>query len=375
MEMNRQMTFELRIPESGESITEVQIAEWRKQEGDAVEKEEIVVEIETDKASMELPSPVSGTLIEIVKENGETVSVGEVIARIMEASEREEHPEDKTSSQKKEPRAKESTTSKKREKEARKEAEKEDDVSVAKIRPARAQKSANREEEKVPMTMLRRRIAERLVRAQQTSALLTTFNEIDMSAVMDMRSEYGPAFRQKHGVKLGLMSFFVKVVIEALKPVPALNAEIQDNHIVYKNYYDIGIAVSAQQGLVVPVLRAADQMSFAEIEVGIADFAERARIKKLAVNELQDGTFTISNGGVYGSLLSTPIVNPPQSGILGLHAIQDRPVAREGNVVIRPMMYIALTYDHRIVDGREAVTFLKNVKKLIEMPALMLIEV
>ncbi|WP_024119109.1 dihydrolipoyllysine-residue succinyltransferase, partial [Thermus thermophilus] len=229
--------------------------------------------------------------------------------------------------------------------------------------------------EAVPMTPLRRRIAERLLMVRQTTAMLTTFNEADMSAVIALRKEFGEAFQKKYGVKLGFMSFFVKAVVQALKEIPELNAEIRDNHIVYHRYYDIGIAVGGGEGLVVPVIRDADRLSFAEIEQKIADFAERARTKKLKPEELMGGTFTITNGGIYGSLNSTPLLNPPQVGILGMHAIQERPVVRDGQVVIRPMMYLALSYDHRIVDGREAVTFLRRVKELIENPARLLLEV
>jgi len=234
------------------------------------------------------------------------------------------------------------------------------------------------------MTLLRRRIAERLVEAQHNAALLTTFNEIDMSAVLELRRQHGEAFQKKYGVKLGIMSLFVKAAIDALKQFPQVNAEIRNlegpdgrvvPHIVYRNYYDIGVAVSTDHGLVVPVLRNAERMSLAEVELAIADLATRARERKLTVEELSGGTFTISNGGVFGSLMSTPIVNPPQSGILGLHAIQERPVARQGQVVIRPMMYVALTYDHRIIDGRESVTFLRRIKECIEDPARMLLEI
>jgi 2-oxoglutarate dehydrogenase E2 component (dihydrolipoamide succinyltransferase) len=225
------------------------------------------------------------------------------------------------------------------------------------------------------MSRLRRTVAERLVQAQNSAALLTTFNEIDMQNVIALRKEYGETFQQKYNVKLGFMSFFVKACIDALKQFPAVNAEIRENNIVYHNYYDIGVAVGSGKGLVVLVLRNAERMSFAEVEVAVGDFGRRAKENKLKVEELQGGTFTISNGGIYGSLLSTPIVNPPQSGILGMHAIQERPVAREGHVVIRPMMYVALTYDHRIIDGREAVSFLKRVKEAIENPTRMLIEV
>src|SRR5690349_9396870 len=232
-----------------------------------------------------------------------------------------------------------------------------------------------REEQVVPMTPIRRRIAERLVEAQKNAALLTTFNQADMSAVMGLRKQHQESFQAKYEIKLGLMSFFVKAVIEALKMIPQVNAEVRGHDIVYRNYYDIGIAVGGGKGLVVPILRNAERLSFADVEKAVADFAQRAEANQLKVDELQGGTFTISNGGVYGSMLSTPIVNPPQSGVLGLHAIEDRPVAHEGIVVIRPMMYLALTYDHRIVDGREAVTFLKRIRSLMEEPMRMLVEI
>jgi 2-oxoglutarate dehydrogenase E2 component (dihydrolipoamide succinyltransferase) len=225
------------------------------------------------------------------------------------------------------------------------------------------------------MSPLRKKIAERLVQAQQTAALLTTFNEVDMSAVMALRNEYKDTFEKKYGVRLGFMSFFVKAAIDALKTIPQLNAEIRGTDIVYKNYYDIGVAVSTPKGLVVPVLRNTERMSFAEVEKAIGEFGKRAGENKIMPEELQGGTFTISNGGVFGSLMSTPIVNPPQSGVLGMHSIQERPIAKNGQVVIAPMMYIALTYDHRIVDGREAVTFLKRIKDAVENPARMLLEV
>lgn len=235
--------------------------------------------------------------------------------------------------------------------------------------------AANREEEIVPMTPMRRAIAQRLLEAQHNAALLTTFNEIDLLEVNNLRKQYRDRFQEKYGVRLGFMSFFVKAVVDALKRFPQLNAEIRGTDIVYRNHYDIGIAVSSQKGLVVPVLRDADRMSFSDIEAMISDFGERAQKNRIHLEELEGGTFTISNGGVFGSLLSTPIVNPPQSGVLGLHAIQDRPVVREGQIVIRPMMYVALTYDHRIVDGREAVTFLKRIKEVIEEPARLMMEI
>ena len=233
---------------------------------------------------------------------------------------------------------------------------------------------ATRREESQPMSMLRRTIAARLVQAQQTAALLTTFNEIDMFPVMELRKKHKDGFEQRHGAKLGFMSFFTKATVEALKRFPAINAEIRENHLIYKKYYDVGIAIGSGKGLVVPVLRDCDKLNFAEIEKGIAGFAAKAKDGKLAPSDMEGGTFTITNGGVYGSLMSTPIVNPPQSGVLGLHAIQDRPIALNGQVVIRPMMYVALTYDHRIVDGREAVTFLRTIKELIEDPSRLLLD-
>ena len=235
--------------------------------------------------------------------------------------------------------------------------------------------AAGREEEAVPMSLIRRKIAERLLQAQNAMALLTTFNEVDMSAVQQLRQQHRERFQEKYQIKLGFMSFFTKATVEALKEFPALNAEVREKQIVYRNYFDIGIAIGAGKGLVVPMLRSAERMSFAEIERTVADFAERAKANRIRPEELEGGTFTITNGGIYGSLLSTPIVNPPQSGVLGLHTIQDRPVAREGQVVIRPMMYLALTYDHRIVDGREAVTFLRRIREIIEEPARLLLEV
>jgi len=243
------------------------------------------------------------------------------------------------------------------------------------LRAVAAPRAAARAEEVVPMTSLRRRIAERLVQAKQDAALLTTFNEVDMSAVMQLRKQHGEGFKERHGVKLGFMSFFVRASVDALRAFPAINAEIRGTDIVYKHYFDIGVAVGSGKGLVVPVLRDADRLGFADIEKAIADFGTRAQAGKLKPDEMQGGTFTISNGGIYGSMLSTPIVNPPQSAVLGMHAIQERPVGVDGQVVLRPMMYLALTYDHRLVDGREAVTFLRRIKDCLESPARMLLEV
>jgi 2-oxoglutarate dehydrogenase E2 component (dihydrolipoamide succinyltransferase) len=418
------MPVELRVPASGESVTEAQIGEWLKAAGDHVRQDEPVVVLETDKASLELPAPVSGVLVRILKQKGETVRVGEVIAHLEEAAApepasapaappapprgREPAPEPAVSPVGDAPRvmpaarrllaehgvAAEQVTATGPGARLLKEdvlrhleeaAVPEAAAPTSPPGPPAAERAPAavapppavgvREEEAVPMSVLRRRVAERLVQAQQTAALLTTFNEIDMAAVLALRRAHQEAFQQRYQVKLGIMSFFVKAVIEALKLIPELNAEIRGTDIVYRNYHDIGIAVGGGRGLVVPVLRDAERLSFGAIETAIADFARRAQANRLTLEELQGGTFTISNGGVYGSLLSTPIVNPPQSGILGLHVIQDRPVARDGQVVVRPMMYVALTYDHRIVDGREAVSFLRHVKACVEEPARILIEV
>jgi 2-oxoglutarate dehydrogenase E2 component (dihydrolipoamide succinyltransferase) len=315
------------------------------------------VVIETEKVTVELPAPATGKITTMLKQKGEKASIGDVIGYM-------------------EPNG----TGAARETPARPSPVASVDVPrrVEESQPVQAKPAvakSGREEQVVPMTPIRRRIAERLVEAQKSAALLTTFNQVDMSAVMSLRKRHQETFHAKYQIKLGLMSFFVKATIEALKEIPQLNAEVRGHDIVYRNYYDIGIAVGGGKGLVVPVLRGTERMSFAEIEKAIADFAHRAQANQLKVDELQGGTFTISNGGVYGSMLSTPIVNPPQSGVLGLHAIEDRPVARDGAVVVRPMMYVALTYDHRIVDGREAVTFLKRIKEIIEDPARMLLEI
>jgi 2-oxoglutarate dehydrogenase E2 component (dihydrolipoamide succinyltransferase) len=426
------MPLELKVPTVGESITEVEIGGWLKKQGEVVQKDEPVVTLESEKATVELPAPETGTITQVLKQKGEVAKVGEVIAYLEKDGQAKtpQKPAEKKADEKPElksapepgsiaraasdsggaPRAAtESKTSEKRVMPAAQRALEERGLSAEKVEAtgpggrllkedvlghvqAKEQTSAatraqipasspqpgpspDRQEEVIPMSRLRRTVAERLVQAQHAAALLTTFNEIDMSAVMALRKEYGDAFQQKYNVKLGFMSFFVKACIDALKQFPALNAEVRGANIVYHNFYDIGVAIGSGKGLVVPVLRNAERMSFAEIEIAIGDFARRAKENKLKVDELQGGTFTISNGGVYGSLLSTPIVNPPQSGVMGLHAIQERPVAREGNVVIRPMMYISLTYDHRLVDGREAVSCLKRIKEAIESPARLLIEV
>src|SRR6266404_5271652 len=405
------MAIELKIPEVGESITEVEIGEWLKKKGELVRKDEAVVTLESEKATVELPAPESGTLTEVLKKKGEVARVGEVIAYLEKDGSKttpgkpaerpaEAEPERAAALKTIETRvmpAAERVLAERGLKPAEVEATgpggrllKEDVERTSerpKVEPAISspgsaastatprESSDGRQEEVVPMSRLRRTVAERLVAAQHSAALLTTFNEIDMGQVSDLRKEHGEAFQKRYQVKLGFMSFFVKACIDALKQFPALNAEIRGTDVVYHNYFDIGVAIGSGKGLVVPVLRNAERMSFAQIEVAIGDFARRAKENKLKVEELQGGTFTISNGGVYGSMLSTPIVNPPQSGILGLHAIQERPVARDGNVVIRPMMYVALTYDHRVVDGREAVSCLKRIKESIESPARILMEV
>jgi 2-oxoglutarate dehydrogenase E2 component (dihydrolipoamide succinyltransferase) len=407
------MTVEVKVPSVGESVTEVTIDKWIKGEGEAIERDKTVAVLESEKATVELPAEASGTLTRILKKSGETAQVGETIAIIdtdgkptASATQSSAPKEAKAASAAPASPAPASTPAAKKAaastpppkakadakspppavEEARPASQappappKEQAVEsngTAEESPTKAavQGEAGREEEVVPMTRLRRTLAKRLVDVQQTAALLTTFNEIDMSEVMALRKQHGEAFLQKHNVKLGFMSFFVKAVVDALKQTPQVNAEVRGTDIVYKNYYDIAVAVGGGKGLVVPVLRNAERLSFAEIEIAIGDFGRRAKENKLKPEELQGGTFTISNGGIYGSLLSTPIINPPQSGILGMHAIQERPVAREGQVVIRPMMYVALTYDHRIVDGREAVTFLKRIKDDLETPARMLIEV
>ena len=415
------MPIELKVPEVGESITEVMIGTWKKREGDAVAIDDAIVEIESDKATVELPAPAAGTIAKVLKASGATARVGEVIGYLEPAGAAApaspaapapagpvvdvKRTEGRTTIGSVQPPPA-ATPPRVMPAAARVLGEAgvspagiqgtgpggrvtKDDASraVATPPPARAPASppapaplpavvaGSREERFQLISPIRRRIAERLVEAQQQAALLTTFNEVDMFAVMELRKKFKDLFQERYGVKLGFMSFFVRAAVEALRAVPQVNAEYRDPHIVYRDYYDIGIAVGGGKGLVVPVLRNAETMSFAQVELAIGDFARRAGENKLKLEELQGGTFTISNGGVYGSMLSTPIINPPQSGILGLHAIQERPMAVNGQVVIRPMMYLALTYDHRLVDGREAVTFLKRIKDTIEDPARLMLEV
>ena len=412
------MPIELKVPEVGESITEVMIGTWKKREGDAVSIDESIVEIESDKATVDLPAPRAGTVTKVLKGSGERAKVGEVIAYMEPAAASVGGPapapptppvvdvkrtDGRTDIGSVQP-ARVMPAAARVLGEAGVPATaatgtgpggrvtKSDAVAAASkpsapapvARPAAmvpAKTSGGmaaggpREERYVLISPIRQRIAERLVEAQHQAALLTTFNEVDMSAVMALRAKFKDVFQERHGVKLGFMSFFVRAAVEALRAVPQVNAQYREPHIVYHDYCDIGIAVGGGKGLVVPVLRNAETMSFAGIELAINDFARRAADNKLKLDELQGGTFTISNGGVYGSMMSTPIINPPQSGILGLHAIQDRPMAVNGQVVIRPMMYLALTYDHRLVDGREAVTFLKRIKDTIEDPSRLMLEV
>lgn len=409
------MPVELKVPELGESISNVQIGEWLKKEGDYVDRDETVAALETDKTAIELPSPIGAILSKIVKKVGERCQVGEVIAILEPSAKPAAAAKPATTpsrpaaapkpASKPAPTPAKATSSQTKVMPAARRLLAENNLRAEEVkasgpagrllkedvaRHVDAASSAGeesvvdetleiaddfRQEQVVPMSPLRLRIAERLVQAKQQAALLTTFNEVDMSAVTSLRAEHKAAFEEKHGVKLGFMSFFVKAVCDALKAIPQVNAEIRGADIVYRDYCDIGVAVGGGKGLVVPVLRNAERLSFGQIEKTIARLATKAKENKLTLEELEGGTFTISNGGVYGSMLSTPIVNPPQTAILGLHAIQDRPVARDGAVVIRPMMYLALTYDHRLVDGREAVTFLRRIKDVVENPARLLLEV
>jgi 2-oxoglutarate dehydrogenase E2 component (dihydrolipoamide succinyltransferase) len=444
------MSVEIKIPSVGESVSEVELGEWLKAEGDSVSTDETLVMLESDKATVELPSPSTGVVSKILKKQGDVALIGEVIAILEDGGSApksngaappagsEPAPVAEAKAEGSETPQTDSTpnpgangmavgTEPPRDgltsdavdqalgqpsaggkhvmpSAAREIAQngldasqitgtgpggrvlKEDAQAAAQAKPAAPVAAkpkpapsgpvvAGKDEEVVRMTPLRRKIAERLLEAQQTAALLTTFNEVDMGPAMELRKAHQDAFTKKYGVKLGFMSFFVKATIDALKLYPAVNAEIRGDSIVYKNKYDIGVAIGGGKGLVVPILRNAHRMSFAEIEVAIGELAGRVKNGKITPDEMIGGTFTITNGGVYGSLLSTPIVNAPQSGILGMHTIQERPIAKNGQVVIAPMMYIALTYDHRIVDGREAVSFLKRVKECIENPSRMLLEV
>lgn len=370
---------EIRVPASGESVTSANVASWRKKDGDAVSKGEVLVVLETDKVSNELEAPASGTLKILVPE-GEEVGIGTLIATVDTAraaapiSAPATPPTPATPSPAPAPVA--AVPAPVAPVAPTPAAPSKPSITLPAAPAAREVSSAVTEGRTTrrKMSMLRRKIATHLVNAQQTAAILTTFNEVDMSAIMDLRKSLQDQFVKKHGVKLGFMSFFVKAVAQALKDVPSINGRIEGNDIIENHFYDIGVAIGTEKGLVVPVIRDADQKSFAQIERDILDYATKARDGKITIEDLQGGVFSISNGGTYGSLLSTPILNPPQSGILGMHTIQQRPVAINNQVVIRPMMYLALSYDHRLVDGKEAVTFLIRIKDSLESPARLLLE-
>jgi len=344
------------VPVLGESVVEATVSKWIKKQGDFVEVDEPIVELETDKVTLEVPAATSGILDNLAVSEGDTVEVGALLAMIVAG---EKTDQNSKTSKTQEPKTSEEP------KNIPEKVEKTQTTTNSGFVEEFADKSL---EERVPMSRLRQAIARRLKEAQNTAAMLTTYNEVDMSALMEMRKNYQDSFEKKNGVRLGYMSFFVKASIDALKQFPAVNAEIDSNDIVYKNYYNIGVAVGTSQGLVVPVLKNADKMSFGETELSISSFGKKAKDGSLGINDMAGGTFTISNGGVYGSLMSSPILNPPQSGILGMHKIQNRPVAIDNQIQIRPMMYLALSYDHRIIDGREAVSFLVRIKEIIEDP-------
>lgn len=401
------MTAEIIVPDLGESVTEATVAKWFKKEGDAVAADEQLVELETDKVTLEVNAPAGGALKQIKVKEGDTVEIGTILGLIDESAKgnvsndnKPEKPEQKPQETKKAdlPEKKTDAGSDKPLSPAVRKLVSENDLDPSKIegsgkdgrltkgdvleklesKGGEAQAPAPREsseprEERVKMTKLRQVIARRLKESQNTAAILTTFNEVDMTNILALRNEYKEAFEKKHGIKLGFMSFFVKAAVAALKEIPEVNAEIDGDEIVYKNHYDVGVAVGTENGLVVPVVRDADQKSFAEIEADIANLAKKARNGVLSMKEMSGGTFTVSNGGVYGSLMATPIINPPQSGILGMHKTEQRPVVVNGEIVVRPMMYVALSYDHRIIDGRESVTFLVRVKEAIEDPRRLLL--
>ncbi len=382
------MLIEVKAPELSESVQSGSLLEWRRQVGDRVARDEVLADLETDKVILEVAAPAAGVLREIRMPAGSEVKAGDVLAVIDAEAGAEVAPPPPSGTAggatpavivEADPVAEARPASSPKAEPAppAPEVETKPEPAVPPARPVPCppcERTFERNERRVQMTRLRQRIAERLKEAQNTAAMLTTFNEINMQPVMDLRARYQDRFQKEHGVKLGFMSFFTKAVCQALRVFPLVNASIDGRDIVYHDYYDIGVAVSSERGLVVPILRNADRLSFAEIEKQIADFGRRANSLELTLEEMEGGTFTISNGGVFGSLLSTPILNPPQSGVLGLHKIQDRPVAENGQVVIRPMMYVALSYDHRIIDGREAVSFLRSVKDALEDPARLLLE-
>lgn len=389
-------TIEVKVPLLPESISDATVSTWHKKAGDSVKRDENIVDLETDKVMLEVPAPADGVIKEIIKATGSTVRAQEVIAVIdtAGAAKQPEKTAEKVAVTAAPAKAATTAAAQTLSPSARRAvAEHNVDVSqvagtgkdgrITKENVIAATTSSTssttplgaRPEKRVPMTRIRTRIAERLLEVTQNTAMLTTFNEINMAPVMEIRTRYREKFEKRYNVRLGFMSFFVKAVVEALKRAPTVNASLDGNDIVYHGYYDIGVAVSTDRGLVVPVLRDADQMSMADIEAKIAEYAEKARAGKLSLEEMQGGTFTITNGGVFGSLMATPIINAPQCAILGMHKIQERPVVENGQIVIRPMMYVALSYDHRLIDGKESVTFLVAIKELLEDPTRLILEV
>jgi len=406
------MSIEITVPQLPESVTDATLVSWHKKPGDSVSRDENLVDLETDKVVLEVPAPATGILTDIRAENGATVVAGDVLAVLEESDAAAATP----ATESREPEAggavaeaRSTKTASKLSPAVRRLLDEHDldatiiggsgkdgritksdvmdylkmhnDENVTPGDPApelelsAAAPGSGRNEQRVPMTRLRARIAERMVDAQRTAAMLTTFNEVDLTKVMSLRKRYQASFEKEHGVRLGFMSFFAKASVEALKKFPAVNASIEDNDIIYHDYVDIGVAVSSERGLMVPVLRSVEHMSFADVEKCINDYAGKVREGTIGMDDLTGGTFTITNGGVFGSMLSTPILNPPQSAILGMHAIQERPMVVDGEIVVRPMMYLALTYDHRIIDGREAVQFLVSIKQTLEDPGRLLLQV
>ena len=392
------MIIDVKVPMLSESVSEGTLLEWKKKVGEAVARDEILIDIETDKVVLEVPSPQAGVLVEIIAQNGETVAAEQVLARIDTAAIASASAEAPAAAPAPEAAPAAAQTNAAMPAAAKLAAETgvdvnalqgsgrdgrvlKEDVQNAAAKPAAAPAAAPapvpagaRPEQRVPMSRLRARVAERLLASQQENAILTTFNEVNMKPIMDLRAKYKEKFEKEHGVKLGFMSFFVKAAVAALKKYPVVNASVDGNDIVYHGYFDIGIAIGSPRGLVVPILRDADQMSIADIEQAIVDYAKKAKDGKIALEDLTGGTFSITNGGTFGSMMSTPIINPPQSAILGMHATKERAVVENGQVVVRPMMYLALSYDHRIIDGREAVLTLVAIKDALEDPARLLLD-
>ena len=390
------MIIDVKVPMLSESVSEGTLLEWKKKVGEAVARDEILIDIETDKVVLEVPSPQAGVLVEIIAQNGETVAAEQVLARIDTAATASVDAPAAAPAPEAAPAA--AQTNAAMPAAAKLAAETgvdvnalqgsgrdgrvlKEDVQNAAAKPAAAPAAAPapvpagaRPEQRVPMSRLRARVAERLLASQQENAILTTFNEVNMKPIMDLRAKYKEKFEKEHGIKLGFMSFFVKAAVAALKKYPVVNASVDGNDIVYHGYFDIGIAIGSPRGLVVPILRDADQMSIADIEQAIVDYAKKAKDGKIALEDLTGGTFSITNGGTFGSMMSTPIINPPQSAILGMHATKERAVVENGQVVVRPMMYLALSYDHRIIDGREAVLTLVAIKDALEDPARLLLD-